>query len=160
MAAGDGCEGCLEVGEGLDAVDFAGLDQRGDAPPSNSTFVVTGEECILAIEGDRADQVFDPVGVDLDATVGQEGLQAFPMVMDVGQLLAQPGFGGDFPALCLKPLTEGCHQRHGAGLTGGQALAGRDASNVGLDGIYFGDLTQALGGSLRAVCRVALKCGI
>lgn len=67
MAVGDGCQGGLEIGEGLDAVDLAGFDQRGDA-----ALVVAGEECVLAIEGDGADQVFDPVGVDLDAAVLQE----------------------------------------------------------------------------------------
>lgn len=66
VAIGDGCQGGLEIGEGLDAVDFAGLDQRCDAAPGDAAFIVTGEECIFAIEGDRAGQVFDPVGVDFD----------------------------------------------------------------------------------------------
>ena len=74
MAVGDGCQGGLEIGEGLDAVDLAGFDQRGDATPGDAALVVAGEECVLAIEGDGADQVFDPVGVDLDAAVLQEGL--------------------------------------------------------------------------------------
>ena len=51
MAVGDRRQGGLEVGEGLDAVDFAGLNQRCDAAPSVAAFVVTGEERILAIEG-------------------------------------------------------------------------------------------------------------
>ena len=72
MAVGDGCQGGLEIGEGLDAVDLAGFDQRGDATPGDAALVVAGEECVLAIEGDGADQVFDPVGVDLDAAVLQE----------------------------------------------------------------------------------------
>ena len=50
MAIGDGCQGRVEVGEGLDAVDFAGFDQRSDTPPGDATFVVTGEEGIFAIE--------------------------------------------------------------------------------------------------------------
>ena len=94
MAVGDGCAGCLEIGEGLDGVDFAGLDQRGDAAPRDAAFIMAGEERVFAIEGYRADQVFDPVGVDLDAAVVQEGLQPVPVVMDVGQLFAQPGFRG------------------------------------------------------------------
>ena len=99
MPVGDGCQGCLEIGEGLDAVDFAGFDQRSNAAPGDAAFIVTGKEGVLAIEGDGADQVFDPVAVDLDAAVGQEGLQPVPVVMDVGQLFAQPGFGGDLAAL-------------------------------------------------------------
>ena len=68
MAVGDGCQGGLEIGEGLDAVDLAGFDQRGDAAPGDAAFVMAGEERIFAIEGYRADQVFDPVGVDFDGT--------------------------------------------------------------------------------------------
>lgn len=51
MAGGDRREGGLQISEGLDAVDLAGLDQRGDAAPGDAAFVMAGEECILAIEG-------------------------------------------------------------------------------------------------------------
>ena len=78
VAVGDGSQGGLEIGEGLDAVDFAGLDQRSDEAPSDVALVMAGEEGILAIEGDGADQIFDPVGVDLDAAVLQEGLKYPP----------------------------------------------------------------------------------
>lgn len=84
MAVGDRGHGGLEISERLNAVDLAGLDQRGDAAPGGAAFVMPGKESILAIEGDRTDRVFDPVVVDLDAAVVQEGLQPFPVVMDVG----------------------------------------------------------------------------
>ena len=63
MTIGDRCEGGLEIGEGLDAVDLTGFDQRCDAAPSDTAFVMTREERILAIKGDGADQVFDAVVV-------------------------------------------------------------------------------------------------
>jgi len=148
MAVGDRGQGDLEIGEGVDVVNLAGLDQRGDAALSNATFIMTGEEGILAIEGDGADQVFDPAGVDLNATVLQECLQPVPVIMDVGQLFAQQGVGGDLAALCLQPVAEGCDQWRGANLTGGQTLAARDAADVGLDGIELGDAAQAFGGDL------------
>ena len=53
-----------------------------------------GKERVLAIELDGADQVFNPVGDDLDVAICQEGLQPFPVVMDVGELFPQPGFAG------------------------------------------------------------------
>lgn len=71
--------------------------------------------------------------------------------MDVGQLFTKPGFGGDLAALCLQPVTEGGHQLRGAGLAGGPTLAGRDATDIGLDGIELGDAAQAFGGNLGAV---------
>lgn len=117
LTVGDGRQGRLEVGERLDAVDFAGFDHRSDAAPGGAAFVMAREQGILAIEGDGADQVLDPAGVDLDAIVGQEGLQPVPVVMDVGEFLAQPGFGGDLAALCREPVTEGRQQWRGAGLT-------------------------------------------
>ncbi|GAA0295500.1 hypothetical protein GCM10008966_15510 [Rhodovulum strictum] len=72
---------------------------------------MTGEECILAIQGNRTNQIFDIVGVDLDATVGQEGLQPVPVVMDIGELFAEAGLGGDAQALRLQPFPEGGDQR-------------------------------------------------
>jgi len=43
IAGGDGFEGGLEIGEGLDAVDLCGLDERRDAAPGAPAFVVPGE---------------------------------------------------------------------------------------------------------------------
>lgn len=151
MTVGDGHERGLEIGKWLDVVDLAGLYQRGDAALGDAAFVVAREEGILAIEGDRADEIFDPVGVDLDPAVGQEGLQPAPMVMDVGQLFAQAGFGGDFAALRLNPFAEGRDQGRRAGLTGRKALAGRDATDIGLDGIEVGDTAQPFSCNLRPV---------
>ena len=78
MSGDDAGNDVGEVKIRVDAVELRGLDQRGDAAPGDAAFVVTGEECVLAIEGDGADQVFDPVGVDLDAAVLQEGLKYPP----------------------------------------------------------------------------------
>jgi hypothetical protein len=50
VAACDGLKGCLEVGEGLDAVELAGFDERGDAAPCGSALVMLGEECVLATD--------------------------------------------------------------------------------------------------------------
>jgi len=146
MAIADRCEGCREIGEGFDAVDLAGLDQWGNAIPSDAAFVVTCEEGVLSVQSDRSDQVFDTVVVDLDAPVGQEGLQTVPVIVDVGQLFAQPGFGGDLTALRLQPFAEGCDQRGTASLTGGQALAVRDTTDISFNGINLGDAAQAFGG--------------
>ncbi len=108
MTVGDRSQGGLEVGKRFVAVDLAALDQRSDAARGNAAFIATSEEDNLSIEGDGADQVFDPVGVDLDATVVGEGLQPVPVIMDVSELFAQLGFDGDLAALCLQPVAEGC----------------------------------------------------
>ena len=106
------------------------------------------EEGVFPIEGDGADQVFDAVVVDLDAPIGQEGLQSVPVIVDVSQLFTQPGFGGDLAALSLQPFTEGCDQRGTASLTGRQALAGGDAPDIGFNRIDLGYAAQAFSGDL------------
>lgn len=50
-----------QIGEGLHAIDLAGLDQRGDVAPGLASLVMTGEERILAVASNWADQIFDPV---------------------------------------------------------------------------------------------------
>jgi hypothetical protein len=66
MPGGEALEGGLQIGVGLDTVHLAGGDQRGDAGPVGGALVVTGEETVLAGEGLGTDQIFDPVGVQLD----------------------------------------------------------------------------------------------
>ena len=93
MAVGDRLEGCLEVGEGLDAVDFRRLDQGCDAAPCLPAFVVAGEERVLAAQGYGTDQVLDAVGVDFDAAIVEEGLEPVPVAVDLGELLPEAGLG-------------------------------------------------------------------
>ena len=38
----------------------------------------------------RADEIFHVVRVDLDPAIGQESLQAVPVVCDIGKLFSEP----------------------------------------------------------------------
>ncbi|PXW74585.1 hypothetical protein BZA02_12313 [Ruegeria sp. P4] len=73
MSCGDGLEGGVEMGEGFNAVDLRSLDQRGDATPGTPALVMPCERRIFAIERNGADQVFNAIGVDLDAPGPQPG---------------------------------------------------------------------------------------
>jgi hypothetical protein len=42
-----------EIGLGVDRVELAGLDQRGDHAPLDAALVGAGEQRVLAVEGDR-----------------------------------------------------------------------------------------------------------
>jgi hypothetical protein len=64
--------GLSEIGVRLDGVELAGFDQRRDDRPVLGSAVGSGEQGVLAIEGDRSDGPFDGIGVDLDATVVEE----------------------------------------------------------------------------------------
>ncbi len=148
MTCGDRFECRFQVGEGLHAIDPGGFDQGCDAALCLATCVMAGEQRVLSIEGNWSDGIFDAVGVHLDATILQEGLQTVPVVVDIGEFLAEAGPGGDTATLSLEPFAKGFDQRRGSGLADGQMLAGGCPSDVFFGGADFGDLAQAFGGDL------------
>src|SRR6056297_3809529 len=81
----------------------------------------------------------------------EKGLQALPVAMDIGQLLAEAGLGRDPKPLFLQPVTERRHQRGRSCLPGREALTWFDAVDVSLDLVELGNTPQALGGDLGAV---------
>ncbi len=85
---------------------------------------MTGEESVFAIEGNGSDGVFDPFGVHFDTAIGQEDLQSVPVSVDIAELLAQAGFGGDPATLMGQPLAEVCDQRGGLRLAGTSRSSG------------------------------------
>ena len=91
-ASGDGFEGGLEEGEGLDTVHLRRLDQRSDACPAPRSFVMAHEQCILSRQSQGADAVFQGIGIQLDTAVFEEHPQPVPLARDVGQGLDEAGF--------------------------------------------------------------------
>jgi hypothetical protein len=67
-------------------VQLAGFDQRGENGPVFGTQIVTGEQRLLAIEGNRPDRTLDGIGVDLDPAVVEEADQRAPVVERVDGL--------------------------------------------------------------------------
>ena len=67
-----------EIGLGIDGVQFAGFDERGEDRPVLAAAIGAGEERVLAVECERADGALDHVGVDLDTAVVEEARQARP----------------------------------------------------------------------------------
>jgi len=55
MAIGHALEDVLEVGEGLDAVELGGGDERCRGGPASWAAVAACEEMVLAAEGDGTD---------------------------------------------------------------------------------------------------------
>ena len=78
-----------EVSLGVDAVQLAGFDQRGENGPVFGTQIVTGKQRILAIEGNRPDRTLDGIGVDLDPAVIEEADQRAPVVERVADGLGE-----------------------------------------------------------------------
>ncbi len=125
-----------------------------DACPCGGAFIVTGEEYVLAVQGDRPGELFHGVAIHLDAAVDEEEPEAVPLAGDIGEFLAEPGLGRDAGALLLQPVAEGLDQGRAAALPFGEPPLGRAAADVGLDGVELGNPAQALGRDLRAAAVV------
>lgn len=72
MAGDDAGDDIDEVGLRIGVVELAGFDERGDDGQMLGAAVLSGKECILAIERDRLDGALDHVRVDFDAAVVEE----------------------------------------------------------------------------------------
>ena len=74
---------------GIDAVHFAGFDQRGDHGPVFGPRIVACEEGVFAVQGDGADGAFDDVVVNLDTAIGEEAAKAVAIFSDIGERLTE-----------------------------------------------------------------------
>ena len=105
MAVDDLREDVGHIGLRIDAIEFAGFDERRDDRPVLCAAVGAGEERIFAIEGNGSDGAFDDIGVDLDPSVIDEAGEAVParervadrfgklgLLADQREFFAQPGF--------------------------------------------------------------------
>ena len=82
MTGGDGFECGLEPCVRFDAVQFRRLDERGDTSPCGGAFVVACEQRVFSRQSNRPGEILDTVAVHLDAAVGEEELEAVPVVGD------------------------------------------------------------------------------
>ena len=67
----------------------------------------SGEQRVLAVEGDRPDGSLDDVVVDLDATVIEEPDQSLPTRQCIADRLGELGLLADQAELGLEPWLEG-----------------------------------------------------
>src|SRR5690606_38310334 len=95
MTAGYGAEGRGQPGMGIDDVELAGLDQRGDDSPVFSSGVMSCKERVLPVERNRPDGPLDGIVVELDASINQEQGEPCPVSGDVAQGLPEGRFRGD-----------------------------------------------------------------
>ena len=108
MTVDDFGERVGEIGVGIDAAQFAGLDQRRDRGPIFSAAVRAGEERVLAIESDGPDRTLDRVGVDFDAAVVEEPREALPMRQRIADRLGELAFPADGVVRAIFRTVSGC----------------------------------------------------
>src|ERR1700722_4307098 len=78
MAVDDLTDNVSEIGVRIDAVEFAGLNQRCDDCPMLAAAIGAGEQRILSVQRDRSDAALHHVGIDLDAAVIKEAGKSVP----------------------------------------------------------------------------------
>ena len=140
MALGDGLKGCLEIGVWLDVVELAGLNQGRDARPCSAALVMTREQRVFPVEGNRADCPLNNVAVHLYTDVVNEQLQAIHVFGNVAELLAKTRLGGDACADGFEPDLEVLHQGLGLVLPRRHAVGSRLSSDCVF---YFVELCDA-----------------
>src|SRR3546814_12345296 len=95
MSVYDGGEGVGDVGDGIDSVQLAGGDDGGEERPVLGPDLMTGEQGVLARQGDRADGVLDRIGVEFETAVFEESGETRPVAEGIADVAGQGGAGGD-----------------------------------------------------------------
>ena len=103
MAVDDLADHIDQVGVRIDAVEFAGLDQRSNDRPVFAAAVGTGEERVLPVQCDWADTTFDDIGIDLDATVIDEAGGTSPARQRIADCLGELALLTDQSELGAQP---------------------------------------------------------
>lgn len=111
MAVDDAGDHVREVGLGVDAVELAALDERGDDSPVLGAAVGAGEERILPCQSQRADGALNDIVVQLDAAVVEEQGKALPAREGVADRLGELGLLADQRQLRPQPWLEDVDDR-------------------------------------------------
>lgn len=111
VTADDGSERGGQVGQRIDGVEFTGVNERGDSRPVLCSGIMTRNECVLPIEGNRADGPLDAILVDLDAAVGQEDTEPIPIFGDIGERFAERRLASDASTMPVEAVPQVRDQR-------------------------------------------------
>jgi len=95
VEAVDRFDGFAEVELGLEAVDFAVLQQGVEDGVLFPGLGTAEEQIVFRAQLGDADGVLNEVGIQLVATVGEDGFDFFPLVTSVGERFAEFTLGKD-----------------------------------------------------------------
>jgi hypothetical protein len=121
---GDAGEDVAEIALRVEAVELGGLDEGEDAGGAVAALVRSGEEPVLAAEGDRADGALGGVVVDFDATVVEVSGERRPAGEGVADGLGDGALGRDAGEVGLEAELQGFDLGGGFGGAGPAALLG------------------------------------
>src|SRR3546814_13471544 len=98
ITGGEAGEGFGQPLVGVDGAELATFDERSDHRPVVAALVGTGKQGIFAIASQRPDRSFDGIGVEVDATVIDEALEAVPAGECVADRFAEFALGAALAA--------------------------------------------------------------
>src|ERR1700722_1576768 len=153
MAVDDLADHIDQVGVRIDAVEFAGLDQRSNDRPVFAAAVGTGEERVLPVQCDWADATFDDIGIDLDATVIDEAGETSPARQRIAGCLGELALLTDQSELGAQPRLKVINDRSAPVLAHSPALVGAAATDFLFDCIETGDALEGFAGDRRGTHR-------
>lgn len=133
-----------EISFGIDVVEFARFDERGEDRPVLAAAVGTGEQGILAIERERTNGALDDVGIDLDPSIVDEATEPIPPRQGIADRLGDGALLRDHAELRFEPGFQIIDDRLGALPPGGATLIGGSAANLGLDRVERRDAGERL----------------
>jgi hypothetical protein len=145
MALGEARQSVSEPSLWVDAVQFGGLDERGDDRPVVSAIIGSCEERVLAVERQWPDAALDGVGVQLDTSVAEEAAEAVPVAQCIADSLGEPTFAADLAEPHIEHAPKVVDDDAAAFLPDGTAFIGRLTTDVGLNGIELRDAREHVG---------------
>ena len=146
----------VEVGVRIDAVEFAGLDQRSDDRPVLAAAIGTGEERILPVQGDWADlrsTTLESISMRPSST---KRVRPFPARERIADCLGEFGLLTDQSELGPQPRFKVIKDRSALVLAHSAALVRAAATDFLLDGVETGDALERLAGNRRGTRRSEL----
>ena len=111
---GEFIEDVAEIGEGLDAIEFAGLDEGVEGRCPFATGVIAGKEIILAADGHAPQGSFHGVVVDTESSFLKIQDQRRPTSQCIVDGLGNGTLGGHLHLHFGQPGMEGLQQGAGA----------------------------------------------
>lgn len=108
----DSYENVAQIGERVDAVAFAGRDQREQDGGAMASVFASNEEPVLAADGDAAQCAFGGVVIRLQRTVFNVARQRRPLSQTIVHGLAQRAFRQRVQTPRFQPFVDAIKYRH------------------------------------------------
>ena len=142
-------QGIGEVGFGIKPVQLCRLDERQSIGQPFATGIRSGEQEVLAADGDGTHGSLGRIVVDPDAAIVEEQRESVPSIEAIADGLGQVALARDLSEPLLGPAFEGVDQRPGFVLAHSLANIGGLAREGPLDIVEGADLVECLLGDLR-----------